>query len=133
MLRYPKELSLTTRAVLGEMRSTSAASSAAYFDPVQLVSQLRWSQYQYRSDDLVAGACSPLPSTAGDDDVVDSRAGQRYNGSFLCAVLLQCCYALEGVVTALPNRQCNSTATDASCRSRWTGPWPKTTSLGLPT
>lgn len=98
------------------MRSTSAAASAAYFGPVQLVSQLRWSQYQYRSDDLVAGACSPLPSIDGGDDVVDRRARQRYNGSILCAVLQLYGYGLEGVVTALPNRQCNSTATDAPCR-----------------
>ncbi|OEL17466.1 hypothetical protein BAE44_0021517 [Dichanthelium oligosanthes] len=117
VLRYPKELTLTTRAVLGEMRSTSAAASAAYFDPVQLVSQLRWSPYQYRSDDLVAGACSPLPSIDA-NDVVDGRARHRYNDSFLCQVLELYSYGRDSVVTALPNKRCTSTATGASsCRS----------------
>ncbi|OEL17464.1 hypothetical protein BAE44_0021515 [Dichanthelium oligosanthes] len=117
VLRYPKELTLTTRAVLGEMRSSSAPSASAYFDPVQLVSQLRWSLYQFRSDDLVAGACSPLPSIFV-DDVVGNRASRRYNGSYLCEVLNRYAHRHGSVVTALPNGgHCNSTATSASCRA----------------
>ncbi|KAL6657708.1 hypothetical protein ACP70R_005488 [Stipagrostis hirtigluma subsp. patula] len=117
VLRYPKELTLTTRAVVGEMRSTRATSAAAYFDPVQLVSQL-FSIYQYRSDDLVAGACSPLPSIGDADNALGSRARHQYNGSNLREVLERYGYGLQGVVITLPKRHCNSTATGgAACRS----------------
>lgn len=115
VLRYPKELTLTTRAVLGEMRSTSAGSDATYFDAVQLVSGLTSNCiYQFRHEERVAGACSPLPP--GDaNDVVANRTRERYNGSYLCNVLHR--YAYGNVITVLPIWQCNSTATDASCRS----------------
>ncbi|KAL6855984.1 hypothetical protein ACP4OV_018786 [Aristida adscensionis] len=117
VLRYPKELTLTTRAVVGEMRSTRTASAAAYFDPVQLVSQLRDSLYQYRSDDLVAGACSPLPPIDS-DDVFSNRARHRYNGSYLCEVLERYGNGLAAAVTEIPDRHCNSTVTGgAPCRS----------------
>lgn len=39
ILRYPKAQTLTTRAVHGEMTSTSAKSDSVYFDTVRLVSQ----------------------------------------------------------------------------------------------
>ncbi|PNT74876.1 LOW QUALITY PROTEIN: hypothetical protein BRADI_1g23526v3 [Brachypodium distachyon] len=57
LLRYPKELTLTTRAVLGTMGSTSARD-AAYFDTVELVAGLTQSNflYQFRPEELVAGA-----------------------------------------------------------------------------
>jgi len=99
VLRFPMKATLTTRAVLGEMRSTGAGSAAAYFDPVQLVSQLWYSPYQYQSEELVADACSPLPSIES-SDIIGSRGGKLFNGSYLCRVLERYSYGLQGVVTS---------------------------------
>ncbi|TVU38220.1 hypothetical protein EJB05_11577, partial [Eragrostis curvula] len=117
VLRYPKEPTLTNRAVLGEMRSTSVALAAGYFDPVRLVSRLWWYPIHLaRSEELVSGACSPLPSIdANNDDVAGDRAIKRYRGSFFCEVLSR--YGRDTVL-AVPwsERRCDSAAA-TSCRS----------------
>ncbi|RLM84884.1 hypothetical protein C2845_PM04G30580 [Panicum miliaceum] len=107
VLRYPKELTLTTRAVLGEMTSTSAASAATYFDPVKLVSQLRYSPYQYRPQELAAS------------DVVGmgNRASKLYNGSYFCEALDHFRYGRGRVLAALPDWHDCGNSTGASCRS----------------
>ncbi|KAF7015117.1 hypothetical protein CFC21_029022 [Triticum aestivum] len=114
VLRYPKKLTLTTRAVAGTMRSTSGASDASYFDTVQLVSGLiSYSMYHYQPQELAAGAGHALPSS-GADDGVSSRARDVYNGSYPCLVLNRNAYGQ--VSTVLPGWQCNSTAaTGGSC------------------
>ncbi|KAI5012319.1 hypothetical protein ZWY2020_024453 [Hordeum vulgare] len=114
VLRYPKKLTLTTRAVLGTMRSTSRASDASYFDTVQLMSGLiSCCTYHHRPQELAAGAGSTLP-WSGADDVVSSRARDVYNGSYPCLVLNR--YAYGQVNTVLPGWQCNSTAaTSGQC------------------
>uniref|UniRef100_A0A0D9X0S5 RING-type E3 ubiquitin transferase n=1 Tax=Leersia perrieri TaxID=77586 RepID=A0A0D9X0S5_9ORYZ len=109
VLRYPKELTLMTRAVTGEMTSTRAMSDAAYFDRVQLVSGLTWSSmYVFRRpDELVATAAHP-----SDDD--GNRGRELYKGMYLCDVLQR--YG-HGVINVRPSWQCNSMATGAPCRS----------------
>uniref|UniRef100_A0A0E0ALV7 RING-type E3 ubiquitin transferase n=1 Tax=Oryza glumipatula TaxID=40148 RepID=A0A0E0ALV7_9ORYZ len=113
VLRYPKELTLTTRAVVGEMRSTRAMSDAAYFDTVKLVSGPTWNrQYEFRRPEelaAAAGTCRPL--TSSDDG--GNRARDLYKGRHLCDVLER---YIPGVITARPTwRHCNSTATGAPC------------------
>uniref|UniRef100_A0A0D3GST2 RING-type E3 ubiquitin transferase n=1 Tax=Oryza barthii TaxID=65489 RepID=A0A0D3GST2_9ORYZ len=113
VLRYPKELTLTTRAVVGEMRSTRAMSDAAYFDTVKLVSGSTWNrQYEFRRPEelaAAAGTCRPL--TSSDDG--GNRARDLYKGRHLCDVLER---YIHGVITARPTwRHCNSTATGAPC------------------
>ncbi|XP_024312853.1 uncharacterized protein LOC100844728 [Brachypodium distachyon] len=113
VLQYPKELTLTTRAVLGKMRSTSAAPEAAYFDTVQLVAGLisyRASEYDFRPEALPDGAGDALSSSAADDPVFNRSMEDVYNGSYPCLVLDR--YGLGGQVnTVLPGwrTQCNST------------------------
>ncbi|KAL6855982.1 hypothetical protein ACP4OV_018784 [Aristida adscensionis] len=87
VLRYPREITLTNRALRGEMRSTNAASSAAYFDTVRLRSWVgeHSAPYRFRADELVAAACSPWPS--GDADAVAGRSGELHAGVSICEVI----------------------------------------------
>ncbi|CAN6231034.1 unnamed protein product [Urochloa humidicola] len=99
VLRYPMPATLTNRAVRGEMTSTSAASDAAYFDAVRLVSQLGggggyYSGYQFQPDDAeLDAAADACGGPAADDPLLhdggamappnlDSRAS-------LCGIIYQ--------------------------------------------
>ncbi|KAL6657707.1 hypothetical protein ACP70R_005487 [Stipagrostis hirtigluma subsp. patula] len=114
VLRYPKELTLTTRAVHGEMRSTNAVSDAAYFDTVRMMSKAGMynAPYHFRSDELVAAACSPWPF--GDADAVASRSGELHRCVSICEVLNRFAYRSMLTIVPNPNWQCGSK--DPSCR-----------------
>ncbi|CAM0906462.1 unnamed protein product [Alopecurus aequalis] len=122
VLRYPKKLALTTRAVLGKMVSTSAASDAAYFDNMQLVSGLiSRGTYHFRPEELPAGMGDAL--TSGDaGNAVANRAKDVYNGSLPCLVLNR--YAHFGQVsTVLPDWHCNSTTATTGAPCHGVGPF----------
>ncbi|KAG2586669.1 uncharacterized protein LOC120675673 [Panicum virgatum] len=109
VLRYPTTLTLTTRAVRGELTSTSAKSDAAYFDAVHLLSQLgAYSNYKFGSEKLVAEACTPHPYR---DDILGGGRG-LYKGNSFCGILDR--FTSEDLLTVVPNWRCN--ATDATCR-----------------
>ncbi|KAJ1282329.1 hypothetical protein BS78_03G043400 [Paspalum vaginatum] len=109
VLRYPTTLTLTTRAVRGELTSTNGKSQAAYFDAVHLLSQLgAYSNYQFGSEKLVDKACSPHPYR---DDILGGGRG-LYKGNSFCGILDR--FTSEDMLTVVPNWGCNST--DAVCR-----------------
>lgn len=109
VLRYPTTLTLTTRAVRGELTSTSAKSDVAYFDAVHLLSQLgAYSNYKFGSEKLVDRACSAHPYR---DDILGGGRG-LYRGNSFCGILDR--FTSEDVLAVVPNWRCNST--DALCR-----------------
>ncbi|KAK1662334.1 hypothetical protein QYE76_050493 [Lolium multiflorum] len=109
VIRYPTTLTLTTRAVRGELTSTNAQSDAAYFGAVTMLSQLgAYSNYKYGSEELVSTACSTKPYP---DDVLGDGSG-LYAGGSLCGILDL--FTSEDVFAVVPNWKCNST--DAICR-----------------
>lgn len=60
ILRYPQIFTLTSRAILGELRSLNKKSDPEYFDKVQISSQLSYaSKYHFVSEQLVSRACNP--------------------------------------------------------------------------
>jgi hypothetical protein len=112
VIRYPTTLTLTTRAVRGELTSTNGRSDAAYFGPVTLLtSQVGpYSIYKFGSEEeLVSTACSPLPYR--DDIITDDGRGMHKHGS-PCDILEM--FTPADVFTVVPNWKCNST--DALCR-----------------
>ncbi|GJN37317.1 hypothetical protein PR202_gb26255 [Eleusine coracana subsp. coracana] len=115
VLRYPAKLTLTTRAVKGELRSTHGKSDAAYFDAVQVVSQLgAYSNYRFGSEEIVGKACTPYPYK---DDILAANNGKGglYRGENLCSILDR--FTAEDVLAVVPNWRCNATAHDgAACK-----------------
>ncbi|KAF0920422.1 hypothetical protein E2562_034869 [Oryza meyeriana var. granulata] len=110
VLRYPKTLTLTTRAVHGELTSTNGKTNAAYFDNVHLLSQLgAYSNYQFGSEELVNKACKPYPYR---DDILAGGGRGLYKGSSFCGILDR--FTSEDVLAVVPNWRCNTT--DALCR-----------------
>ncbi|KAF8670571.1 hypothetical protein HU200_050597 [Digitaria exilis] len=113
VLRYPKTLTLTTRAVRGEMTSTRAKSDDAYFDTVRLISQVaagQVSDYQFQPDeaehDVVTG-CS-------DHDGGDLEQQHLSSGAALCQIINQYApYNYKQVMEVIPNLDCKGT--DAFC------------------
>jgi hypothetical protein len=119
VLRYPKATSLTTRAVRGEMTSTSAKSDAAYFDTVRLVSQLAFgysSDYRFQPDDAELDAvavtgCGDDPFVHG-DDTTDIES--LNSGASMCDVIYQSGPNRRNqMMEVIPNRDCKGT--DAFC------------------
>nr|CAB3476053.1 unnamed protein product [Digitaria exilis] len=110
VLRYPKTLTLTTRAVRGELTSTNAKSEDAYFDAVHILSQLgAYSNYKFGSEEkLVDTACSPHPYR---DDILGDGRG-FYKGDSFCGILDR--FTSEDVLAVVPNWGCNST--DTTCK-----------------
>ncbi|TVU33262.1 hypothetical protein EJB05_25053, partial [Eragrostis curvula] len=100
VLRFPRTRTLATRAVLGEMTSTSAAGSA-YFDKVRLVSRLHrdYFRYQYRPQDVTSG-CSDG----------DAAAGPLYQGPAFCDILRQFTPDENSVLDVVPNRNCRNSS-----------------------
>ncbi|KAA8541860.1 hypothetical protein F0562_023012 [Nyssa sinensis] len=81
VLRYPRTFTLTSRAVLGEMRSLNEKSDPKYFDKVHISSQLGYdSKYQFVLEQLVSQACEPYPHQG---ELVDDRI-QIFEGSQFC-------------------------------------------------
>ncbi|CAO2199242.1 unnamed protein product [Urochloa humidicola] len=112
VIRYPTTLTLTTRAVRGELTSTRAKSEDAYFDAVHLLSQLgAYSNYKFGSSEkLVDKACTPQPYR---DDILGGDGGRGlYKGNSFCGILDR--FTSEDVLAVVPNWRCNGT--DATCR-----------------
>ncbi|KAL6657706.1 hypothetical protein ACP70R_005486 [Stipagrostis hirtigluma subsp. patula] len=112
MLRYPKAPTLTTRAVFGEMTSTSAKSDSAYFDAVRLVSRLNsFSGYQFLPEDEELARCGKHRSICDDDDGVAGNgcAGRVYRGAHFCDILDQFTPYDHEVLDVVPDWRCNST------------------------
>uniref|UniRef100_A0A0D9UXF8 RING-type E3 ubiquitin transferase n=1 Tax=Leersia perrieri TaxID=77586 RepID=A0A0D9UXF8_9ORYZ len=112
VIRYPKTLTLTTRAVNAELKSTNGKTHAAYFDAVKIASQLgAYSNYQFGSDELVATACKKYPYH---DDILAAGDGVFYKGSAFCGMLDR--FSSEDVLAVVPNYRCNTTYGAAACR-----------------
>ncbi|TVU38234.1 hypothetical protein EJB05_11591, partial [Eragrostis curvula] len=116
VLRYPKEHKLTTRAVLGEMTSTSAKSSSAYFDTVRLVSRLghQSSPYQFRSEEEldVSAGCIEHPSLFDDG----GGGTHLYRGASFCDFLELFTPGDNDVLAVVPNWRCDSSDDEVCSR-----------------
>ncbi|CAO2174818.1 unnamed protein product [Urochloa humidicola] len=112
VIRYPTTLTLTTRAVRGELTSTRGKSEDAYFDAGHLLSQLgAYSNYKFGSEQkLIDKACTPQPYR---DDILGGDGGRGlYKGNSFCGILDR--FTSEDVLAVVPNWRCNGT--DAVCR-----------------
>nr|CAB3446272.1 unnamed protein product [Digitaria exilis] len=124
VLRYPKTSMLTTRAVRGEMTSTSATSDVAYFDTIRLVSQINFgydSSYQFQPEDAVAG-CSddhPLFHDAGAKELLNRGAASPCD---MDMVVVDQFASGSQMMEVIPNWNCKGT--DAFCTS--VGPFETT-------
>ncbi|KAL5729461.1 hypothetical protein ACHQM5_002408 [Ranunculus cassubicifolius] len=104
VLSYPRTLTLTSRAVFGDLKSLNRESSQKYFSKVQISSQLgAYANYEFGSRELVARACNPYPYK---DKLMDSTI-DVYSGSDFCGILERFTYR-EGF-TVVPNWNCNGT------------------------
>ncbi|KAJ4951574.1 hypothetical protein NE237_028406 [Protea cynaroides] len=102
VLHYPKTLTLTTRAIRGEMKSLNQKSNIKFFDKVQIYSQLGpYANYEFGSTQLVSKACEPYPYPDGlIDDGIDI-----YRGSELCGILQR--FTSGEAFSIVPNWKCN--------------------------
>ncbi|KAH0708860.1 hypothetical protein KY290_010375 [Solanum tuberosum] len=83
ILRYPQIFTLTSRAILGELRSLNKKSDPKYFDKVQISSQLSYdSKYHFVSEQLVSRACNPYSC----HELPDNRI-RVHKASQFCKVL----------------------------------------------
>ncbi|KAJ7569557.1 hypothetical protein O6H91_01G083800 [Diphasiastrum complanatum] len=97
-LHYPKEMSLTSRAIYGVLTSLSNPEESSYFDPISLVSQLgAYTSYQFKHGDLAEAACKGATPIVKDTDI--------YRGDRFCATVMQ---LLTGQwLQPLSNWKCN--------------------------
>ncbi|XP_063949372.1 uncharacterized protein LOC108221142 [Daucus carota subsp. sativus] len=108
VLRYPKKISLTNRAVRGSMKSQHLKSNPKFFDEVHISSWLGMSaEYEFGSEKLVSKACSPYPYK---DNAVNSGI-DIYKGVNFCSILDR--FTRGESFTIVPNWRCNGT--DAFC------------------
>ncbi|KAK9101863.1 hypothetical protein Sjap_019117 [Stephania japonica] len=104
VLRYPKTLTLTSRAVHGEMRSLNEKSNLKYFDKVLITSQLGpYANYEFISGKLVSKACDPYPYK----DALMSGGIDVYKGSEFCGILDR--FTSGEALTVVANWKCNGT------------------------
>ncbi|CAL5059165.1 unnamed protein product [Urochloa decumbens] len=127
VLRYPMPATLTNRAVRGEMTSTSAASDAAYFDTIRLVSQLAGggydSGYQFQPEDALLDAAGAVAGCGGGGDDDDDPPLSHDSRASLCDIVYQQSNPGSKVIMeVIPNWDCKGT--DAFC-SRF-GPFENT-------
>ncbi|KAL3824326.1 hypothetical protein ACJIZ3_020355 [Penstemon smallii] len=104
VLRYPKSLTLRTRAILGSLKSLNSKSNLKYFNEVQMSSSLGASvNYEFTSENLVSKACDPYPFKDslmyGEIDI--------YKGLDFCVILER--FTRQEALTVLPNWKCNGT------------------------
>ncbi|XP_059285925.1 uncharacterized protein LOC132039465 [Lycium ferocissimum] len=84
VLRYPQIFSLTSRAILGEMRSLNKKSDPKYFDKVQISSQLSYDlKYHFVSEQLASRACNPYSC----HELPDNNRIRVHKASEFCKVL----------------------------------------------
>ncbi|KAF8406996.1 hypothetical protein HHK36_006117 [Tetracentron sinense] len=104
VLRYPKILTLISRAVRGEMKSLNKKSNLKYFDKIHISSQLGpFVNYQFGSEGVVSKACDPYPYH---DNLMDSGI-DIYKGFEFCEILQR--FTAGEAFTIVPNWRCNST------------------------
>ncbi|KAL2516555.1 hypothetical protein Fot_30526 [Forsythia ovata] len=104
LLRYPRKLTLTSRAIWGSMKSLNPKSNLKYFDEVHISSWLGTSaNYEFGSENVVSKACDPYPykdsSINGDIDI--------YKGLDFCVILER--FTREAALSVVPNWKCNGT------------------------
>ncbi|KAJ8550837.1 hypothetical protein K7X08_000207 [Anisodus acutangulus] len=84
VLRYAQIFSLTSRTILGEMRSLNKKSDPKYFDKVRISSQLSYdSKYHFVSEQLVSRACNPYSC----HELPDNNRIRVHKASQFCKVL----------------------------------------------
>ncbi|XP_043724883.1 uncharacterized protein LOC122671616 [Telopea speciosissima] len=111
LLHYPKTLTLTTRAIRGEMKSLNQKSNIKFFDKVQISSQLgAYANYQFGSTELVSEACDPYPYA----DCLMNDGIDVYRGSEFCGILQR--FTSGEAFSFVPNWRCNSSDSDDYCR-----------------
>ncbi|XP_042490286.1 uncharacterized protein LOC122070222 [Macadamia integrifolia] len=113
LLHYPKTLTLTSRAIRGEMRSLNQKLDIKFFNKIKISSQLGpYANYEFGSTELVSKACHPYPYPDGlMDDGIDV-----YRGSEFCGILQRFTYR-EDAFSFVPNWKCNgSKYSDNYCR-----------------
>ncbi|CAL4888850.1 unnamed protein product [Urochloa decumbens] len=131
LLRYPMAATLTTRAVRGEMKSTSTESGGAYFDTVRLASQLGGGYdfgYRFQPEDAELDAA--VAGCGGDDPLFHGGGGAMEHlnlnldrgGASLCDIVHQSAPGHQAM-EVIPNWDCKGT--DEFC-SR-VGPFNTTT------
>lgn len=105
ILRYPMNLTLTTRAIRGELTSLHKQTSSNYFDKIIMTSQLGpYSNYQFgAADDLVSKACTPYPYQ---DQILASDKLKIYRHRGFCRLLDR---FASGDFVVVPNWKCSST------------------------
>lgn len=101
VLRYPRTLTLTSRAIHGSMKSLNPKSNLKYFDEVRMSSWLSTTNYQFTSETLVSKACDPYPFK---DDLMNGDI-DVYKGLDFCVILER--FTHQEALTILPNWKCN--------------------------
>lgn len=105
VLRYPKTVTLRSRAIHGSMKSLNPKSNLKYFDEVRISSWLSSSaNYQFNSENLVSKACDPYPYK---DSLINGEI-DIYKGLDFCIILER--FTHQEALTILPNWKCNGTA-----------------------
>ncbi|XP_027086528.2 uncharacterized protein LOC113782175 [Coffea eugenioides] len=84
VLHYPNILSLTKRAILGELRSLNEPKNPRYFDVIHISSQLNaFSKYKFSSEKLKSRTCD-LRLFRQD---LDDDGANRFNNTEFCIVM----------------------------------------------
>ncbi|CAA0839122.1 Protein of unknown function (DUF2921 [Striga hermonthica] len=109
VLHFPKTMTLTSREIMGSMKSLNSKSNSKYFVEVHLSSWLSPSvNYHFTSGHLVSKACDPYPFK---DDLNNGEI-DIYRGLDFCVILER--FTRQEALTILPNWKCNGT--DLFCR-----------------
>ncbi|KAF5179522.1 Duf2921 family protein [Thalictrum thalictroides] len=104
VLRYPRTLTLTRRAIRGELKSLNQESNLKYFNKLHISSQLNaYTNYEYGSERLVSKACDPYPHK---DELMDGDI-EVYTGSDFCGILER--YTSGEGLNVVPHWRCNGT------------------------
>lgn len=102
ILRYPRKMNLTNRAIHAHMESLNLKSNPKYFDEVRISSWLGTSaDYEFGSEKTISRACNPYPykdsAMNGDIDI--------YKGNDFCVILDR--FTHGETFTIVPNWRCN--------------------------
>lgn len=103
VLEYPTTRTLTSRAILGSMKSLNPKSDMKYFDEVHISSWLNHPSYEFTADNLVSKACD----LRRDEDGLVNGEIDIYKGLDFCRVLER--FTNQYPVYVLPNWKCNGT------------------------
>lgn len=104
VLRYPRTLTLMSRAIQGSMKSLNPKSNLKYFDEVHMSSWLGTSvNYEFGSENVVSKACDPYPFK----DTLMNGEIDIYKGLDFCVILER--FTRQEALTIVPNWKCNGT------------------------